>query len=142
MAGVTSLARAVGVLPLLLSQLALPVLGWNNGAAPTPVMGWRSWNCYHGDVNDSVIRMVVDAVVRPVGTLAGRANTSLRALGYVHVGVDDGWQGCGKGRKLNQPGPNTSFHALNGTPVVNTSKFPDLSSLVNYGHERGLKMGW
>ena len=27
-------------------------------------MGWRSWNCYHGDVSQAKIEATVDAVVK------------------------------------------------------------------------------
>ena len=47
-------------------------------------MGWRSWNCYHGAVNQSAIEATIDAIV---DTSRG---TSLLKLGFSDVGVDDG----------------------------------------------------
>ena len=49
-------------------------------------MGWRSWNCYHGDVSQKKIEATIDAIV---DTSRG---TSLLELGFSNVGVDDGWQ--------------------------------------------------
>ena len=68
----------------------------DNGLALTPPIGWRSWNCFHGDVDDTKIRTVVDAMATP---RAG--GERLLSLGYAHVGVDDGWQACGTGRAIN-----------------------------------------
>ena len=45
--------------------------------------------------------------------------TSLLDLGYDYAGLDDGWQSCGAGI-------NGSFHTKDGTPIVNTTKFPSL----------------
>ena len=49
------------------------------------------------------------------------------------------WQACYTGRRL---GGQPSFHAADGTPLVNTSRFPDLQALVRHGHQKLLKMGW
>lgn len=39
-------------------------------------------------------------------------------------------------------GWKNSFHAEDGTPLVNKSRFPDLKELVAYGSSKGAKMGW
>ena len=45
------------------------------------------------------------------------------------------WQKCGAGI-------NHSFHDANGRPLINTAKFPSMKSLCDYGHTRGVKLGW
>jgi alpha-galactosidase len=98
-------------------------------------MGWRSWNCYHGDVSQAKIEATIDAIVEK---RAG--GTSFLDLGFADVGVDDGWQACGTGRSLDN---HSSFHAPDGTPLVNNSKFQDVKAMVAYGHKnKGLTMGW
>lgn len=111
-----------------------PLYALNNGLALTPPMGWRSWNCYHIGVTDSVIRATIDAVVAKARKVDG-VPTSLQDLGFNSVGIDDGWQACGTGHKK-------SFHASDGTPLVNKTKFPDLHALVSYAHSKNVKIGW
>jgi hypothetical protein len=98
----------------------------DNGLALTPPQGWRSWNCFHGEVNDQKIRATIDAITDKRHVVDGKP-TSLADLGYDSVGIDDGWQACGTGYK-------GSFHAADGTPLINKTKFPDLKALVSYGH--------
>jgi hypothetical protein len=77
--------------------------------------------------------------------IAGRpAGTSLAALGYASVGMDEGWAAC-----TPQPGFPTGdwvFHRSNPdgsiSPVVNTSQFPDLKGLVSRIHAMNLSVGW
>ena len=126
------------LLVALLLAIVAPASSLDNGLAITPPLGWRSWNCFHGDVDDAKIRSVVDAMTAPVPGVPGES-LSLHAIGYEHVGVDDGWQLCGTG--WAPAGQKPSFHAKDGTPLVNTSKFPSLKGLVDYGHGKKMKMG-
>ena len=91
-------------------------------------------------MNGSYVQAVVDAIIsrdRP-------GNVSLFDLGYVRVGTDDGWQLCDGGRQIvrTPPLPNngTSFHAADGTPLVNSSRFSSMASMVAYSHAKGVKM--
>ena len=56
---------------------------------------------------------------------------------HSHVGIDDGWQECGAGSELP-----TSFHNAAGTPLLNTSKFTNLASLVSYAAGYDMALGW
>ena len=38
--------------------------------------------------------------------------------------------------------PGYVQHDARGNPVVNTTRFPNLSGLVAAGHSKNLKMGW
>mmetsp|Transcript_11182 Transcript_11182/g.33380 ORF Transcript_11182/g.33380 Transcript_11182/m.33380 type:complete len:439 (+) Transcript_11182:269-1585(+) len=107
----------------------------DDGLARKPPMGWRSWNAYGGDVSDPLMRATADALAsKRVSPWTGR-NVSLIDLGFVRIGIDDGWQACGTGWQ-------NSFHAADGTPLVNQSRFPDLADLVSYGNSRGLDVDW
>ena len=105
-----------------------------NGLAKSPPLGWRSWNCYGSRVSQSDISATIDAITSKVWTINGKANMSLLDAGYSSVGIDEGWEACGKG-------VNGTQHDAKGNPVVN-AKFPDMAALVKYGHDAGLKMGW
>ena len=51
------------------------------GLAPTPPMGWNSWNEFQGNINEKLINSVADAFV---------AN-GLKDAGYTYVNIDDTW---------------------------------------------------
>lgn len=109
--------------------------GWN-GLSKTPFRGWRSWYAYYTQMNQGMIESVIDALAAKNRTVQGwDGKVSLCDLGYCAVGIDEGWEGCGLG-------VNGTQHYLNGTPATNPVLFPDMQGLVNYGHSKGLKMGW
>lgn len=86
-----------------------------NGLARTPPMGFSTWNHFATEIDDRTIREIADALVA----------TGLRDAGYVHVNIDDGWQGTRDASGVLQP----------------NAKFPDMKALADYLHERGLKLG-
>eukprot|EP00041_Stephanoeca_diplocostata_P026427 m.712695 g.712695 ORF g.712695 m.712695 type:complete len:436 (+) comp22965_c0_seq2:114-1421(+) len=127
------------------SMLFMQPSALENGLARTPPRGWRSWNCDHGDVNDTAIRKVIDAMVSRKRVIHDGSSMTLFDLGFTHVGVDDGWQACETGRTIpdkHLPNNGTSFHDDSGKPLVNATKFPSLKSLVDYGHSKNVSMGW
>jgi len=83
--------------------------------SPTPPMGWNSWNRFGKDVSDQLIRAQADAMV----------SRGLKAAGYQYVNIDDGW---------------TGWRDTQGNIHPN-DKFPDIKSLADYVHSRGLKFG-
>ena len=87
--------------------------------APSPPMGWNSWNWFgKNDINEQIVREVIDAMV----------NQGLRDAGYVYVVVDGGWRDT----KL---GPD-------GRLLPHPVKFPHgIKSLADYAHAKGLKFG-
>ena len=107
--------------------------GWNH-LAQKPPLGWRSWNAYHAAITQDIIQQNIDAITAKNWTIDGKDHVSLADFGYDSVGIDEGWEGCGQG-------VNGTQHAANGDPVIN-SKFPNMSALVEYGHAKGVKMGW
>ena len=109
--------------------------GWN-GPAQTPFTGWRSWYAYYTKMNQDMITGVIDALAEKNRTVKGwDGKVSLCDLGYCAAGIDEGWEGCGLG-------VNGTQHYLNGTPATNPKLYPDMKGLVDYGHKKGLKMGW
>ena len=85
--------------------------------APTPPMGWASWNHFFCDYNEQTIRDQADALV----------STGMRDLGYRYVLIQE----------CIAPGRNT-----NGELIVDPVRFPHgMKALVDYIHARGLKAG-
>ena len=89
--------------------------------------------------------------------------TSLAELGWDLVAMDDGWQKCNCSSRGDLDGSlprcgncmstgactngncggGCSYHDDNGTgwPNVDVRRFPDMSGLVKYGHDLGLRVG-
>ncbi len=53
-----------------------------DGLAPTPPMGWNSWNRFQTDVDERLVRETAEAMVE----------NGMRDAGYRYVVVDDGWE--------------------------------------------------
>lgn len=71
---------------------------------------------------------------------AGGPPSSLLDLGYVHAGIDDGWQECAS--YTVEPSGAPAFHDASGKPIVNSTKFPDLKALSAYASSKGIALGW
>jgi alpha-galactosidase len=105
--GLTGLAAAA---LLATSALAAPP-----SAAPTPPMGWNSWNHFAAKIDDATVRAQADAMVA----------SGMRDAGYRYINIDDTWEG-----KRDAQG------------VIHTNdKFPDMKALADYVHSKGLKLG-
>lgn len=85
--------------------------------APTPPMGWMTWNMFGVNINEQLIREMADAMV----------DGGFLAAGYQYVYIDDGWQG-GRDNKNNI--------------IPDPKKFPSgIKALADYVHSKGLKLG-
>lgn len=84
----------------------------------TPTMGWSSWNTYHVDINDSLIKQQADFCV----------NHGLREVGYTYINIDDGFFG---GRD-----------PITGKLLIHPVRFPNgLKPVADHIHSLGLKAG-
>jgi alpha-galactosidase len=83
--------------------------------ALTPPLGWNSWNCFAGAVDDGKIRAAADAMV----------SSGLINHGWTYVNIDDCWEGK---------------RDANGF-IQSNAKFPDMKALADYVHAKGLKIG-
>ena len=88
----------------------------NNGLGLTPQMGFNSWNHFHCDVNDQLIRGTADAIV----------SKGLDKHGYKYVNIDDCW---------------ASSRDKDGNIVPDPKDFPNMTALANYVHSKGLLFG-
>ena len=105
-----------------------------DGPLPTPPAGWRSWNQMAGKIDQPLLEAIMDGLADSSRLVDGKP-TSLLDLGYSRIGMDDGWQACGTGI-------NGSFHAADGTPLWNTTAFPDVKAMNDKAHKLGLKSDW
>jgi len=129
----------------------------DNGLSVVPPMGWRSWNVFAQRNDDAAMRAMMAAMTDKSRTVDG-VPTSLLDVGYVSVGMDDGWQQCNCSTPQG-PYPHSStnvscsvndcrggkctFHdQTTGRPLVDKLRFPDLAALVAYGHSLGLQVGF
>ena len=100
-----------------------------------PHRGWRSWNLFGLEVDQSLMTSIMDAMVSRARTVDG-VPTSLLDLGYSDVGLDDGWQ-------LDNSGPGgRGYHNASGYPNVNTTRFPSLAAMTAHGRNLSLTVGW
>ena len=88
------------------------------GLAPTPPMGWNSWNTFGVNINEEMFKEMVDLIVK----------TGMRDAGYIYVVVDDGWEAMERDS--------------NGNLVPDPDKLPNvMKALSDYVHSKGLKFG-
>ena len=106
---------AAGFLALGGSDLSQRVQAQTQMLAATPPMGWSTWNHYHRDISDALVRAQADALVA----------SGMRDAGYVYVNIDGGWQGTRDADGVLHPNSN----------------FPDMKALGDYIHSKGLKFG-
>ena len=81
----------------------------------TPPLGWNSWNCFHGNIDQEKIRGAADAMVA----------TGLIDHGWTYINMDDRWEG-----ERDQAGN-----------IQCSTKIGDIKALADYIHGKGLKAG-
>ncbi|MTK53990.1 glycoside hydrolase family 27 protein [Paludibacter sp.] len=85
--------------------------------APTPPMGWNSWNKFGCNVSEQLILEMADAMV----------SSGMKQCGYQYIVIDDCWQ---TGRDEQ------------GNIIADTLHFPHgIKYLADEIHKRGLKLG-
>jgi alpha-galactosidase len=80
-------------------------------------MGWNSWNRFHCEIDENLIRETADAMV----------SSGMLAAGYTYLNLDDCWQ---------------ASRDETGTIVADAARFPSgIPALAEYVHSKGLKFG-
>jgi alpha-galactosidase len=98
---------------LLASQTSLQIQAPK--IAPTPPMGWNSWNHFARKIDDATVRAQADAMV----------SSGMRDAGYVYINIDDTWEGTRDAQGV----------------IQTNEKFPNMKALADYVHGKGLKLG-
>ena len=85
--------------------------------APTPPMGWNTWNTFGGQIDERLI----------LETAAALVETGLAAAGYEYLVIDDVWEGPER---------------VNGRLVADPTRFGrGIKALADEVHGKGLKLG-
>jgi alpha-galactosidase len=85
--------------------------------APTPPMGWNSWNYYNCNINEDKVKHMADAM----------ASNGMKEAGYQYIVIDDCWQ---------------ISRDKDGYIIADPAKFPSgIKALADYIHSKGLKFG-
>ncbi len=102
-----------GLCPIITAAQTSP----DEGLAPTPPMGWNSWNKFGCNVSEDLIKGMADEVV----------SSGMKDAGYEYVVIDDCWQ------------VSRDTHA---NIVADPQRFPSgIKALADYVHSKGLKFG-
>ncbi|MBE0534807.1 MAG: NPCBM/NEW2 domain-containing protein [Phycisphaerae bacterium] len=86
--------------------------------APTPPMGWNSWNAFEKEIDEEKIKAIADAMV----------TSGMRDAGYTYLVIDDAWMAKDRDK--------------DGRLVADPVKFPSgMKAIGEYIHSKGLKFG-
>ncbi|HVQ93622.1 MAG TPA: alpha-galactosidase [Mycobacteriales bacterium] len=116
-----------------------PAGALNNGAAPTPPMGWNSYDSYNWNVTEAQVKANADYM-----------RTNLRQFGWQYIVIDWGWYRPGSG--TGSPAQDANLQPrlrmdANGRLLPDTTRFPSAGGsngfkpLADYVHAAGLKFG-
>lgn len=101
----------------LVCLLFLTTMPTNAQKPKAPIMGWSSWNNFHININEEIIRGQADAMI----------SSGMYKAGYRFVNIDDGYFG---GRDKS------------GKLYCDSTKFPSgMKALADYIHSKKLKAG-
>ena len=101
--------------------------------APTPPMGWNSWDSYGESINEAQVRANAEWMAR-----------HLKQVGWQYIVIDEGWYLENPGAK---PGELKFLLDENGRFIPAVSRFPSAADgagfkpLADYIHSLGLKFG-
>jgi alpha-galactosidase len=86
--------------------------------APTPPMGWNTWNIFQTKIDEPLLKSMVDAYV----------SSGMRDAGYTYFVLDDGWMAMERD--------------ANGQLIADPKKFPNgMKAFADYVHSKGMKFG-
>ncbi|MBC7888472.1 MAG: glycoside hydrolase family 27 protein [Ferruginibacter sp.] len=87
--------------------------------APTPPMGWNSWNTFQTNISEKLVMETADMLV----------SSGMKAAGYTYLVLDDGWMAMERNPKT-------------GDLMADPKKFPNgMKAVADYVHAKGLKFG-
>jgi hypothetical protein len=122
---------------ILMMVYSMNLLSQVNQLAPTPPMGWNSWDCFGMDVTDEELKATADYMAE-----------HLKEYGWEYVVLDMGWYFGEKTNTWNFKEKNPELNIDEyGRVVPALHKFPSaanevgLKAVADYIHSLGLKFG-
>lgn len=107
-------AQTDGAAPVAVTKIKMET----GNLAPTPPMGWNTWNTFQTKIDENLLKGLVDAYV----------SSGMRDAGYQYFVLDDGWMAMERD--------------TNGSLVADPKKFPHgMKAFADYVHSKGLKFG-
>lgn len=105
--------------------------------APTPPMGWNSWNNFGADITEAELKAQVDYIAE-----------NLKQYGYEYIVIDLGWYdptGSGIGQTYKRAQPKLAMDEY-GRLLPPSNRFPSCTNgsfkpIADYIHAKGLKFG-
>ena len=89
------------------------------GLAPTPPMGWNSWNTFQTNISEDLVKGIADSMI----------SSGMKDAGYTYIVLDDGWMSMQR-------------DSVTGNLIPDPKKFPHgIKALADYVHSKGLKFG-
>jgi len=86
--------------------------------AQTPPMGWNSWNTFQTNIDEPLLKGMVDTYI----------SSGMKDAGYTYFVLDDGWMSMERDSA--------------GNLVADPKKFPHgMKAFADYVHSKGLKFG-
>jgi alpha-galactosidase len=112
--------------PTILALLIFSTLSTKNlfaqkfeNLAPSPPMGWNSWNTFQTNISEQLVKGIADVMV----------SSGMKDAGYTYLVLDDGWMAMERDPKTGDLFPDPK-------------KFPNgLKPVIDYVHSKGLKFG-
>jgi len=87
--------------------------------APTPPMGWNSWNTFQTNISEKLVMETADKML----------SSGMKDAGYTYLVLDDGWMAMERDSKT-------------GDLIADPKKFPHgMKAVADYVHSKGLKFG-
>ncbi|WP_229720850.1 glycoside hydrolase family 27 protein [Dyella nitratireducens] len=124
---------SVRSLGLLAALLLLPAMAWAQESAPTPPLGWNSWDAYGFTIQEADFKANAKELAK------------LNAYGWTYVVIDEGWyMGNPFGDKLQHRDYAMDVHGL---LIPASKRFPSSADgqgfkpLADWVHAQGLKFG-
>ncbi len=88
------------------------------GLAPTPPMGWNSWNTFGTNIDEKLIKGMAEVMIE----------SGMQEAGYKYIVLDDAWM--------------AKERDAQGNLVGDAKRFPSgMKALGDYLHEKGFKFG-